>query len=237
MCAHETYMDCPYWEQLMYVGDTRLQALVTYTLTRDDRLPRTALRHFDASRLPSGLTQSRFPSRVTQVITPFALWWVVMVHDYALWRDDPALVRELLPGVRAVIDGFGRFRNAAGLIEAPAGWNFMDWVPEWPSGVPPEGELGVSGPVNWLYVYALERAAQLEEWHGEPELAARARRLATALAADLDVALWDERRGLLADDLAHAHFSEHSQCLALLSGHLPAGRRAPIAQGLLADPP
>ncbi|OCT16766.1 hypothetical protein A8709_08885 [Paenibacillus pectinilyticus] len=22
MCAHETYMDCPYWEQLMYVGDT-----------------------------------------------------------------------------------------------------------------------------------------------------------------------------------------------------------------------
>ena len=31
MCAHETYMDCPYWEQLMYVGDTRIQALVTYT--------------------------------------------------------------------------------------------------------------------------------------------------------------------------------------------------------------
>ena len=24
MCAHETYMDCPYYEQMMYVGDTRL---------------------------------------------------------------------------------------------------------------------------------------------------------------------------------------------------------------------
>ncbi|MEN9938104.1 MAG: hypothetical protein RLZZ387_4683 [Chloroflexota bacterium] len=236
MCAHETYMDCPYWEQLMYVGDTRLQALVTYVLTSDDRLPRAALRHFDDSRLPSGLTQSRYPSRVTQVITPFALWWVGMVHDYALWRDDAALVRDLLPGVRAVIDGFSRFLNSDGLIEAPAGWNFMDWAPEWHAGVPPEGELGVSGPIGWLYVYALERAAQLEEWHGEPELAARARRLAANLAERLDAALWDEGRGLLADDLARAHFSEHTQCLALLSGHLRPGRRPAIEQGLLGDP-
>jgi hypothetical protein len=235
MCAHETYMDCPYWEQLMYVGDTRLQALVTYTLTRDDRLPRAALRQFDDSRLPSGLTQSRYPSRVTQVITPFALWWVGMVYDYALWRDDAALVRELLPGVRAVIDGFGRFLNAEGFIQAPAGWNFMDWAPEWHAGVPPDGELGVSGPINWLYVYTLERAAQLEDWHGDPELAARARRIAAGLAALLDRALWDEPRGLYADDLAHAHFSEHAQCLALLSGHLPAGRRPAIERGLLSD--
>jgi len=74
------------------------------------------------------------------MITPFALWWVGMVHDYTLWRDDAALVRELLPGVRAVIDGFGRFLNAEGIIQAPAGWNFMDWAPEWRAGVPPEGQ-------------------------------------------------------------------------------------------------
>ncbi|HET9223372.1 MAG TPA: alpha-L-rhamnosidase C-terminal domain-containing protein, partial [Roseiflexaceae bacterium] len=235
MCAHETYMDCPYWEQLMYVGDTRLQALVTYVLTRDDRLPRAALRHFDDSRLPSGLTQSRYPSRVTQVITPFALWWVAMLHDYALWRDDAALLRELLPGARAVIDGFGRFLNADGLVQAPAGWNFMDWASQWHAGVPPDGELGVSASINWLYVYALERSAQLEAWHGEPELAARARRIAAGLATRLDEALWDERRGLFADDLAHRHFSEHTQCLALLSGHLPAERRPAIEHGLLTD--
>src|SRR5262249_53775692 len=27
LCAHETYMDCPYYEQLQYVGDTRVQCL------------------------------------------------------------------------------------------------------------------------------------------------------------------------------------------------------------------
>jgi hypothetical protein len=159
-----------------------------------------------------------------------------MVYDYALWRDDATLVRELLPGVRAVIDGFSQFLNADGLVEAAAGWNFMDWAPEWNSGVPPHGELGVSGPINWLYVYTLERAAQLETWHGEPELASRARRVAATLAAQLDAALWDEQRGLFADDLAHMQYSEHSQCLALLSGHMDAARRPALMHGLLHDP-
>jgi hypothetical protein len=234
MCAHETYMDCPYYEQLMYVGDTRLQALVTYTITHDDRLPRAALHQFDQSRLPFGLTQSRYPSRVTQIIPPFALWWVAMVHDFARWRDDAALVRSLLPGVRSVLDGFGAFMNEDGLIQAPRGWNFMDWAIEWRSGVPPEGGLGVSGPVNWLYAYALTLAAQLEEWHGDPELAARARRHASGLAERIDAAFWDEARGLYADDLAHQHYSEHSQCLALLSG-LASNRRDALKHGLLQD--
>src|SRR4029453_13181000 len=98
-----------------------------------------------------------------------------------------------------------------GLVQAPAGWNFMDWAREWHAGVPPEGELGVGGSINWLYVYTLECAAQLEAWHGDPELAARARRIGAALAARLDATLWDEQRGLYADDLAHALFSERSE--------------------------
>jgi len=27
MCAHETFMDCPYYEQLMFAGDTRLEVV------------------------------------------------------------------------------------------------------------------------------------------------------------------------------------------------------------------
>ena len=41
--AHETYMDTPYWEQLQYVGDTRIQALISYGVAGDDRLARQAL--------------------------------------------------------------------------------------------------------------------------------------------------------------------------------------------------
>jgi hypothetical protein len=226
-------MDCPYYEQLMYAGDTRLEVLTTYVMTRDDRLPRKALRMFDVSRLPSGLTQSRYPSRVTQIIPPFSLWWVAMVHDYALWREDLDFVRALMPGVRGVLDRFHHFLNADGLVEAPAGWNFTDWAPEWAAGVPPDGELGVSGVINWQFALVLTLAARLESWLGEPALATRADTRAAALAARLIDRFWDEARGLFADDLQHQHYSEHTQCLAILSGLLDPTRQRRVADGLL----
>ncbi|MEO8735570.1 MAG: family 78 glycoside hydrolase catalytic domain, partial [Edaphobacter sp.] len=41
--AHDTYMDTSYWERLQYVGDTRLQALISYAVAGDDRLARQAI--------------------------------------------------------------------------------------------------------------------------------------------------------------------------------------------------
>ena len=38
LCAWETYMDCPYYEQLQYLGDSRIQALITLFNSCDDRL-------------------------------------------------------------------------------------------------------------------------------------------------------------------------------------------------------
>ena len=234
MCSHETYMDCPYYEQLMYVGDTRLEALVTYCLTHDDRLPRKAITLFDVSRFPHGLTQARYPCRSTQLIPPFSLWWCGMVYDYALWRDDADFVRARMPGVRAVVDAFLSYRNANGLVEAPPGWNYVDWTtdPAWHRGVPVDGEGGVNGILNWQFVLALTYAAALEDWLGEPESAARMRRYAAAVARATTAAFWNESRGLFADDLAGQHFSEHAQCLALLSGLVDADKQARVAEGL-----
>ena len=230
MCSHETYMDCPYYEQLMYVGDTRLEALTTYAITHDDRLPRKALMMFDASRRHDGLTQSRYPSRVRQTIPPFSLWWVAMIHDYAWWRDDRAFVESLMVGGRNVMEGYRRFVNPDGLLQAPNGWNFTDWV-QWEQGIPPHGEFGVSGVLNWQYALVLTQMAELEEYLNEPELAQRCRRQARDLAGRCE-AFWDEGRRLYADDLEHKHFSEHTQCLAVLSGLPGDARLTALAESL-----
>lgn len=235
MCAHETYMDCPYYEQMMYVGDTRLEALTTYAVSADDRLPRKSILLFGLSRLPDGLTQARYPGRDIQVIPPFALWWVGMVYDYALWRDDPGFVASLLPGVRAVLDGFLAHVNADHLLQAPAGWNFADWTSGWPIGVPPDGFSGCSGVLQWHLIYTLGLAARIEEWAGDPGAAQRWQNWRASLAAAARIHFWDEARGLFADDLAHTCFSEHTQSLALLSGALDGEQQARTAQNLLSD--
>ncbi len=235
MCAHETYMDCPYYEQLMYVGDSRLEALTTYAISSDDRLPRKAIILFGLSRLSDGLTRARYPCRDVQVIPPFALWWIGMVYDYALWRDDRAFIAEMLPGVRSVLDGFLAHIRPGNLLQAPNGWNFTDWTPGWLLGVPPEAFDGFSGVLNWHLVYILGLAVQLEEWAGESLLAQRWQGWRNVLAAASMAAFWDDRRGLFADDLAHTSFSEHTQCLALLSGMLEGEQYTRTAHNLLND--
>lgn len=236
MCAHETYMDCPYYEQLQYIGDTRLQCLVTYCLTRDDRLPRRALQLFDWSRLNNGVTQSRYPSKVRQITAPFALWWVAMVHDYALWRGDGAFVKSLLPGVRAVCDHFWNLVGENGLMRAPEGYNFFDHVRAWESSVPPDGHDGFSGVFGWHFVHVLRLASELETWFGDEFAAQMQQHRAQKLAATTDQAFWNEERGLYADDLSHTHWSEHAQLMALLSSLVPPQKVARVGAALLESP-
>lgn len=136
LCAGETYFDCPYYEQLQYVGDTRIQALIGYYAGRDRALTRNAVETIGWSLMENGLTQSRYPSRQTQVIPPFSLWWVMMLYDQLLYdsvdaRPDFATSEV----VKGVLSGFRRVsKEKAGEGQF---WQFGDWVPEWKWGVPP----------------------------------------------------------------------------------------------------
>ena len=230
MCAHETYFDCPYFEQMQYVADARIEALVQYVMTRDDRLPRKALYLIDASRHASGLTESRYPVREPQFIPWFSLVWIGAVHDYARWRDDAGFVRALLPGVRGVIESFLARRDGDGLVRTPEGWNDSEGTNESP----------ISALTHWVLVWALRLAAELEDGFGEPEPALRWRRVAKALARGSDQAFWSEEIGLYADAPGGAKCSELVQCFALLGGGLPTARRERVAETLLrggaADP-
>jgi hypothetical protein len=235
MCLHETFVDCPYYEQLMYVGDTRIQALTHYTLAADDRLARKALVMFDVSRAnATGLTTSNAPASAGQIIPPFSLWWICMIHDFALWRGDPPFVATLLPGARAVLDRFlARFDREVGLCRSLPGWNYVDTA--WPQGVPTDGHDGFSGPINLQLVLALQALAELESAGGEPELAARWTRWAGQLSAALVRHFWDDQRAVMWDDLAHTTASQHSIALAILAGVLSPEQAARAAESMATD--
>ena len=167
LCAGETYMDCPYYEQLQYVGDTRIQALISLTVSGDDRLMRNALEQADHSRIPDGLTLSRGPSYIPQIIPGFSLYWVDMVHDYYMYRQDDAFLRQFLPGIEAVLGWFEQRIDFTGMLGPLEWWNFADWSDEFLVGAPPGADLGHSAFMSLSYVYALERAAILFNWFAE----------------------------------------------------------------------
>lgn len=237
MCSHESYMDCPYYEQLMYGGDTRLEILSTYATTRDDRLPRKAMLLFDRSRSESGLTMSRIPSRVKQVIPTFSLWFVQMVGDYAQWRNDPAYVKARLSGVRSVLSAWLERMGDDGLIHGPHGWNFTDWVGGWHAGIVPHSDYDQNGAaLNLQVLWTFRVAAFLEENFGEKMLAAWDREVANRLQKVVVATYWDETRALFAEDAEHRLYTEHSQCFAVLGGAVPEGREEALAEALATAP-
>lgn len=225
MCSHETYFDCPYYEQLMYGGDARIEMLCSYANALDDRLAKKAIYLFDRSRDDSGLPGAVTPCITDDCIPPFALWWVMAVRDYAWWRDDMEFVRARMPGVRATLEAYRAHIGANGLLRTPPGWNFTDWVQSglWTHGVPPDGPDGTNATLNFQLALTLKAGAELEGMFGESHLEARNRETASAIVQTAVEAYWIPDKALFAENLARDCFSEHTQSLAILCGGLPAG--------------
>jgi len=218
LCAWETYFDTPYYEQLQYIGDTRLQALLSLYMSGDDRLMRQALTHFDLSRIPEGITASRYPSDLGQYIPTFSLFWVAMVHDYWMHRKDSSYVDGLMPGIRTVLTWFEGKVDATGLVGPLPWWPFADWTEEWESGIAPGGTGGHSVLITLQYVYALQRAVELEREFAGDEEADRLQALADTLLDAVRSKAYDAGRGLFRDSLEEATFSQHTNTMAILTG-------------------
>lgn len=230
LAAHETYVDAPYWEQLQYVGDTRIDALLSYALAGEDRLARQAIEHFDRSRSPEGLTQSRYPTLEPQYIPPYSLFFVGMVHDFWMYRGDRAFVAARLPGTRAVLDWFLDRQRADGLLERLPYWVHGDTGTALDDAI--QDEQGGSGLITLQLVMALREAADLERALGQPWRADRYL-AAASRGADGVAALWDSEKRLVADTPARRSWSHPVNIAALQAGVLAADRQAEVVERVL----
>jgi hypothetical protein len=233
--AHETYMDTPYYEQLQYVGDTRIQALISYAVAGDDRLARQAIAAFDQSRTSDGITRSRYPSSLPQTIPTFSLLWVGMVHDYWLYRPDREPVRAALPGTRTVLDWFAQHEQPDGLLDKLPWWSFIDWVSS--GEIPTYSASGESCVTTLEYLGALGDAADLEKALGDPVLASRYQARAAHLRSGLYEKCWSASRGLMADNPDQKNFSQQANVLAVLYDAIPKESQQAVLRKMLAIEP
>ncbi len=235
LCAMDTYMDCPYWEQLQYIGDTRIQALVTLYNTGDDRLVKHALNLMDMSRQPEGVTLSRYPTNLKQIIGPFSLWYIGMLHDYLSYGADPDFLPTKLFGMRQVLNYFHGFQDEDGSLRDLPNWSYTDWVQGWPRGVPPMDEDGHSSILDLQLLLAYQSAQELEAELGMDAFAQLYQQRADRLATTIREKYWDADRGLFADTKAHDSYSQHANSLAILAGLVPEQDLTAVARKIDED--
>lgn len=235
--AIETYMDCPYYEQLQYVGDTRIQAMVSLYNTGDDRLMRNAITQIDYSRMAEGITLSRYPTANAQEIPTFSLWWIGMLNDYWMYRNDPGFVKQFLPGERQVLQFFNKYQLQDGSLKNAPYWEFTDWAEGkgWHSGVPPFGKDGSSAALDLQLLWAYQIAARMEDSLGMKVFANEYTKRAEELTGTIKRKYWDNKKQLFADTKDKDLFSQHTNTLAILTNVIQGEKAKQLAQKIISD--
>ena len=187
--------------------------------------------------MAEGITLSRYPTANAQEIPTFSLWWIGMLNDYYMYRDDPAFVKQFLPGERQVLQFFNKYQQADGSLKNAPYWEFTDWSEGkgWKSGMPPFGEDGSSAALDLQLLWAYQIAARLEESLGMKAYASEYRQKATQLTETVKRKYWDEAKQLFADTKEKNYFSQHTNTLAILTGVVKGVQAKQLAQKIITD--
>lgn len=224
-CMHETYEDCPYYEQLQYIMDSRQQILYTYCVSADDRLARKCMDDLRRSQRPDGLLNCSYPNCTENVIPGFPIYYILMVHDHMMYFGERDLVREHLPVIDRILDYFhihlsegGYVGKLGDVIEPGRPWSFIDWAAEWrdTAGMPPAGKRGALTMESLLYIYGLQHAAELYQYTGN-EMKAENLRKRAGRVQDAVRIYCTGKSGLLQDGPGVEEYSQHCQVFALLT--------------------
>ena len=236
-CAMETYMDCPYYEQLQYIGDARIQALISIYNSGDERLLQNALNDMDNSRRPEGVTLSRHPSYTPQYIPTFSFWYIGMLHDYMMYGRDSAFLKNKLAGERQILQYFRNYQLPDGSLKGVPYWMFTDWVEskDWISGVGPVGKDDCSALIDLQLLWAYQLASDLESKMGMPAYASLYNQYAAQLKQTIRKKYFDEGRKLFADRAEKDLFSQHANALAILTGIINDNEANTTARLILTD--
>lgn len=231
---YEDYID-PYYEQLQYIGDTRLEGLITYSMSNDKRLIKKAIESFDNSRQPIGLTQSRYPSYITQIIPPFSLIWIAMIHDFMMYDGDKEFIKDRAAGMESVLNWFKGKLDNNNMIGKLDWWNFTDWAIGFPNGNPVGSDNGYSATINLQYVMALQKAAEIYEYLGNKTKQSECLSLAKNVRKAVFDNCFDTRSVLFAETPEKKIFSQHTNILAILTDAIPVDKQAQLMQRVLND--
>ena len=224
-CMHETYEDCPFYEQLQYAMDARTQILYTYTISGDDRLARKCMEDFRRSQRYDGLLNCAAPRYDVSVIPGFSIYYILMLYDHMMYFGDREFLEDHMQTVEGILQFFHRNRDSKGYVSQIGGlngkarfWSFIDWAVEWErtTGIPPAVLKGPVTMESLLYILGLQKASEIAMYLGRKEQAAlfkeRAENVQEAVRK-----FCTGTNGMLQDGPGIEEYSQHTQVFAILT--------------------
>jgi alpha-L-rhamnosidase len=235
-CMEDTFVDCPLYEQSLWLGDARNAALVSYAMFGDGALAYRGCELGGESLARGDLAAMRVPTRWGRIIPAWSFLWLRMCwENYLFTGDRDRLVEVSFPRIRQMLDTClaSYIDEATGLFSISA-WQFFDWI----DGLDTNHRIVLHN--NTFLVDSLRLGAQMADIAGKADLAQRYQWAADRLVESINEHLWDEQLGAYVDSI-HDNGSRSTSIarpfntLALLHGVVPPERQASVLQIALGE--
>jgi alpha-L-rhamnosidase len=236
ICVQDNFLSDAYYEQMQYVGDTRVHALTNMYLTGNDLHFRNALIQFDYSRMHDGNLMSCYPLKGNFGHATYSLIWIDMLWDYMMHRDDRQFLARFVIGIRHVLDGFDVLIKENGIVGDTQWKYFIDWYTEGKKGgMPPNSADGNSAVVTLHYVYTLQRAAEIFNYLGKKEEAAKYTARANEIKTKVYALCFDEKKSVFAEHPEKDFYDQRANIMAVLTDAMPENKQKELISRLVQD--
>jgi alpha-L-rhamnosidase len=234
LCMEDTFVDCPSYEQVFWVGDSRNEALVNYFTFGATDIIKRCLNLVPGSGDITPLYLDQVPSAWSSVIPNWTFFWIIACEEYVAHTGDVRFAKDIWPAVRHTLNHYLLHLDDSGLLFIKS-WNLLDWAP-----IDQPGD-GIVTHQNLFLVKTLRQALKLAESAGVEEEAIAFGVQADSLSDAINALLWDQNRQAYFDCI-HADgrwseiFSMQTQVVAYLCDVATAERKSIMEEYLIKPP-
>lgn len=221
LCMEDTFTDCPLYEQTLWIGDARAEALMAYSAYGSTDIAKRSIRLAEQSLERFPMVGCQVPSSWFCLIPTWSFIWGLSVWDYYDFTGDMDFLEEIWPGILKNLKGAESFINEQGLFSGPF-WNMCDW-----SGMDDEHKTVLHN--SMFFVGALGAAIQCAKALNKESSIEQLKKTRSTLVSAIN-ALWN-RAGRGYPDSIHEDgrisetTSQHTNFLSLLFDIVPEDRR------------
>jgi len=232
LCMEDTFTDCPLYEQTLWVGDARNEAIFAYDLFGAADIGKRCIQLAAQSLDRYVITGCQVPSGWDCLLPAWSFLWGIAVWDYYTFTADRAFLEEIWPVVIKNLEGAFSLLDSHGLFSGPF-WNMFDW-----SGIDDCHETVLHN--SMLLVGAIDAALGcamvLDDHDGQVWLETLRGDLVRNLNCWWSKATKSYPDSLSADGSPSLSVSQHTSFLALLYGIASSENKADVLDNMLTPP-
>lgn len=232
LCMEDTFTDCPLYEQTLWVGDARNEALFAYPVFGATDIARRCITLAGQSLERFPIVGCQVPSCWDILLPAWSFLWGIAVWDYYFYSADSEFLQKIWPNVIQNLKGAETMVDNRGLFTAPL-WNMFDW-----SGIDDQKETVLHN--SMLLVGAVNAAQKCAVALNDTSHTAWLESLRARLVAGINQ-LWTDDKNSYLDAIDESgalseSTSQHTSFLSVLYDIVPQEHREEAIKNILTPP-